>query len=152
MNSGVFGDLQEWDRVLDRLRQMRENGTLDNHQHRLAQLAQYPFNWQLRQAALRAIAELKRPADEVLQIAVQIVVEDNFDLGTRILAVSAVSAVLGNGNGASISNDARNKAVKSIKNLLEKPQTPVVQTLALQCQASLQSVAKAATTSQSGGR
>ncbi len=144
MNSDVFGNLQEWGRVLDQLQQMREDGTLDNHQQGLARLAQYPFNWQLRQAALCAIAELKQPTDEVLQIAIQIVTDDNFDLGTRILAGNAVSGVLGNGSGVRLSTDARTKAVKSIKNLMEKPQPPVFHTLARKCQASMYTAAKAA--------
>ena len=148
MSYDVFGDLQEWGRVLDQVQRMRQDEVLDNHQRGLARLARYPFNWRLRQAALRATAELKRPTDEILQIAVQIMADDNSDLETRILAGNAVNEVLGNGGGASISDSAHSRAAKSIQDLLDTPQPPVLHTHARQWWASLHPAAKATTTMQ----
>jgi hypothetical protein len=129
MSSDIFGDLQEWGQVLDRVRRMREDGTLDRHQPGLARLVRYPFNWQLRQAGLRAAAELKTPTDEVLRAAAQVMADEKTDLETRILAGGAVSRILGNGDGR-ISDAARAEAIGSIHDLLAKPQPPVLHTFA----------------------
>lgn len=69
---------------------MLQDGVLDNHQQGLARFARHPFNWQLRQAALGAMAELKRPTNEILQIEVRIVAYDDRDLEGRILAGNVV--------------------------------------------------------------
>jgi hypothetical protein len=147
MSYDVFGDLQEWGRVLEQLQKIREEGTLDNHQQGLARLARYPFNWQLRQAGLRAIAELNRPAEEVLRVAVQIMVDENSDLETRTLAGDAVKGVLSNG-GCMIGDGARSEAVESIRGLLTKPQPPVLHMSARCWQESVLREAKAITTTQ----
>jgi len=147
MSYDVFGDLQEWGRVLDQVHMMREDGALDNHQQGLARLARYPFNWQLRQAALRAIAELKRPTEEVLRVAVQIMLDDNNDLETRILAGGAVSGVLSNGGGT-IGDSARSAATEGIRDLLAKPQPPVLRTSARRWQQCLLPAAEAITAMQ----
>ena len=125
MSYDVFGYLQECGRVLDQLHKMRADGGFDGHQQGLARLARYPFNWQLRHAGLRAIAELKRPGDEVIRVALQIMMDDKSDLETRILAGNAVSSALRNGNGA-ISERARSDAANSVRGLLAQPHAPVL--------------------------
>lgn len=125
MSYDMFGDLREWGRVLDQVQQLREDGALDNHQAALARLARYPYNWRLRQAGLRAIAGLERPADEVLRIAVRIMIDDRIDLDTRILAGAAVNAILGKA-GATISDGARYEAARSVQDLFSKPHPPVL--------------------------
>ncbi len=118
MNYDMFGDLQDWGRVLEQIGKMSEDGKLDDHQPGLARVARYPFNWQLRQAALRAIAGLKRPTDEVLHVAAQILLDDNGDVETRILAGNALSGAL--------SDSARSEAARTIQALLERPGPPVL--------------------------
>lgn len=135
MSYDVFGDLQEWGRVLDQVQEMRKDGTADNHQQGLARLVRYPFNWQVRQAGLRAIAELKQPTDEVLGVAVQIVVDEKNDLETRILAGGALNRILNNGCGT-ISGTARSEATESLRDLLATPQPPVLHKCLCRCQQS----------------
>ncbi|HWQ54483.1 MAG TPA: hypothetical protein VN442_12435 [Bryobacteraceae bacterium] len=125
MSYDLFNNLQEWGCVLDQVQKIREDGALDSHQEGLARLARYPFNWQLRETALRAIAELKRPTEEVLRIAVQIMADENNDLETRILAGNAVSSVLSNGHGT-ISDVARFAATECIRDLLARQEPPVL--------------------------
>ena len=143
MSYDVFGDLQEWGRVLDQVQKMRADGALDDHQQGLARLVRYPFNWQLRQTGLRAIAELNRAGDEVIQVAVQIMVDEKNDLETRILAGHAVSGVLRKGDGT-ISEPARLEAVTSIRDLLAKPQPPVLHASARGWEEGLSETAKTA--------
>jgi hypothetical protein len=144
MNYDVFGDLQDWGRVLDQIGEMRVDGTLEDHQPGLARVARYPFNWQLRQAALRAIARLKRPAGEVIRVAAQILLDENGDLETRTLAGNALSAALSDHGDDS----ARSEAVRSIQALLEKPEPPV---LHMSARGWLESLCAATITTGSGG-
>ncbi len=146
MNCDVFGDLQDWGRVLDRIGKLREDGTLDDHQSGLARVARYPSNWQLRKAALRAIAELKRPGDEIARVAVQILLDDDGDLETRILAGNALRGALNNSGGATISGCARSEVAQSIRTLLEKPQPPMLRTSARRWEESLRPVITATAT------
>ncbi|MBZ5617784.1 MAG: hypothetical protein LAQ69_03465 [Acidobacteriia bacterium] len=129
------------------MQQIREDGTLDDHQQGLARLARYPINWQLRQAGLRAIAELQRSIDEVIRVAAQIMIDEKNDLETRILAGGAVSRVLSNGNGT-ISESARSKAAESVRDLLANTQPPILHRFARRLQESLAAPAGAATTTQ----
>jgi hypothetical protein len=147
MSYDVFGDLQEWGRVLVQVQQIREDGTLDDHQQGLARLARYPINWLVRQAGLRAIAELQRPIDEVIRVAVQIMIDEKKDLETRILAGGALSRVLSNGNGT-ISESARSKAAESVRDLPANTQPPIFHRFARRWQESLVAPAGAATTTQ----
>ncbi len=147
MSYDVFGDLQEWGRVLDQVQKMRADGAFDDHQQGLARLARYPFNWQLRQAGRRAIAELKRPCDEVIQVAVQIMMDEKNDMGTRLLAVQAVRGALRKGCGT-ISEPARLEAVTSIRDLLAKPQPPVLHASARGWEEGLSESAKTAAAAQ----
>lgn len=126
----IFGDLQDWGRVLGQIESMRRDGTLDKHQPGLARVARYPFNWQLRQAALRAIAELKAPIDAVVDVSLRILLNDHGDLETRILAGNALSRVLNGASGQAISDRLRSEAARSIQALGEAPQPPVLQTSA----------------------
>jgi hypothetical protein len=112
----------------------------------LARLARYPYNWQLRQAGLRAIAELQRPIDEVIRVAVQIMIDEKNDLETRILSGRAVSSSLSNSD-ATIES-ARSKAAESIRGLLAKTQPPVLHTFARGWQEFLSAAAKATATTQ----
>lgn len=143
----IFGDLQEWGRVLDQVRRTREDGTLDRHQSGLTRLIRYPYNWQLREAGLRAAAELKRPTDDVLRAAVQVLADEEADLETRTLAGHAVSRMLRNGD-AHISDTARSEAIESIDDLLSKQGPPVLHASARSWQESLLSAGKAVSTTQ----
>lgn len=147
MSYDVFGDLQDWGRVLDQVQKMRADGALDEHQQGLARIVRYPFNWQLRQAGLRAIVELKRPCDEVIQVSVQIIMDEKNDLETRILAGHAVSGVLRIGNGT-LSERTRSEAANSIRDLLAQPQPPVLHAFARGWEDVLSKTSKAAATTQ----
>lgn len=147
MSYDMFGDLQDWGRVLDQVQKMRADGALDEHQQGLARIARYPFNWQLRQAGLRAIAELKRPCDEVIQVSVQVMMDEKNDLETRILAGHAVCGVLRIGNGT-LSERTRAEAATSIRDLLAQPQPPVLHAFARGWEEVLSETSKAAAITQ----
>ncbi|MGE5644628.1 MAG: hypothetical protein ACM336_02430 [Acidobacteriota bacterium] len=136
MSHYLFGDLQEWGRVLDQVRRLRQDGTLDQHQPELARLVRYPSNWQLRQAGLRAAAELKTAGDEVLRATVRVLADEEMDLDTRVLAGNAVSRMLGAADSR-IGDAARAEAIGAIGDLLKKHQPPVLHECARRWQESL---------------
>lgn len=129
----VFGDLRDWGCVLRQIDGMRADGTLDMHQYGLARVARYPCNWQLRQAALRGIAELKAPAEAAVDVALRILLDDGEDLETRILAGDALARVLsacGIGRSSGIPGSGVRRSVQA---LMEVPQPPVLHASISRC-------------------
>jgi nucleotide-binding universal stress UspA family protein len=126
MTHDVFGDLRDWGRVIEQVRRMRDDGSLDDHCPGLARLLRYPSNWRIRESALRAAAELERPSDEVLRAAVRILEDDEIDFKTRVLAGTAVCHALSRSPGT-ISETAKSEAMKCIADLLSMPQPPALQ-------------------------
>ncbi|MCC7155640.1 MAG: hypothetical protein IT161_13775 [Bryobacterales bacterium] len=88
--SDIFGDLRNWGRVLKQLEQLRVAGRLDEHQEGLTRILRYPYNWQLRRAALRAVPDLKMPSKDLLNVLLGIVNDEDSALETRLLACDAV--------------------------------------------------------------
>lgn len=122
-----FGDLREWGRVLAQLQCMRADGTLGHCQRGLARLVRYPFNGRLREAGLKAIAELDAPSDVVLQAASRVLRDEEAAMETRLLAGAAVSHALtaaGSVTGAA----ARAEAAEAIRLVLVTPQHPALHT------------------------
>jgi hypothetical protein len=126
MTYDVFGDLRDWGRVIEQVRRMRDDGSLDDHCPGLARLVRYPSNWRIRESALRAAAELEKPSDEVLRAAVRVLEDDEIDFKTRVLAGTAVCQALSRDTGT-ISAAVRSDAMKCIANLLSTPQPPALQ-------------------------
>ncbi len=86
----IFGDLREWGQVLKQIEQLRLAGQLDGHQEGLTRALRYRYNWQLRQAALRAVPDLKRPSKDLFDVLLGIVMDECCDLETRLIACDAV--------------------------------------------------------------
>ncbi|MCC7236926.1 MAG: hypothetical protein IT163_16575 [Bryobacterales bacterium] len=124
-----FGDLREWSRVLDQLKQIRDSGTLNQNQCGLARLVRYPFNPRLRQAGLQAIVKLDTPADAVLLAAARILADVSADIHLRLLAGAAVSHVLA-AECAATGEASRAEAAEAIGGALATPQHPALHSAA----------------------
>jgi len=122
----IFGDLQNWVRVLDRMERLANEGSLDQHQVGLARVARYPFNWRLRQAALRTIGLLKEPREEVIDVVLRILNNEHGDIEIRILAGDALARILSNGGAASLSERTRCRIEQSILDILGATHPPVL--------------------------
>lgn len=86
----VFGDLREWGRVLKQIELLRLAGQLDEHKDGLTRILRYRYNWQLRQAALRAVPDLRKPSKDLFDVLLGIVTDEYCDFETRLLACNAV--------------------------------------------------------------
>lgn len=141
MANDIFGDLQNWMRVLDRMEQLANEGSLDQHQQGLARVARYPFNWRLRQAALRTIALLKEPSEEVIDVVLRILSNEHGDLEIRILAGDALAQIMSHGGTGWLSEKTRCRIEQIILDILETTQPPVLHQAAQIWMAQLQKTA-----------
>jgi len=88
-----FEDLQEWGQCLDRLAEIDRSGTIDQHQEGLVRLLRYPYNWQLRQAALESARNLESPTTEVIEEVFRIASHGDGPLDERLLALGTMSCL-----------------------------------------------------------
>ncbi len=126
MANDIFGDLQSWVRVLDQMERLASAGVLDQHQPGLARVLRYPFNWRLRQAALRNAGLLKEPSEEVIEVVLRILRNEHGDIENRVLAGDALAGMMSNGAEASMSDATRCRVAESFERLLEAAEPPVL--------------------------
>ncbi|MCE5309287.1 MAG: hypothetical protein LLG20_16725 [Acidobacteriales bacterium] len=126
MANDIFGDLQSWVRVLDQMERLASEGALDQHQRGLARVLRYPFNWRLRQAALRNAGLLKEPSEEVIEVVLRILRNEHGDIENRILAGNALASMMSNGAAASMSDEVRCRIVQGVEGILDAAEPPVL--------------------------
>ena len=144
MANDIFGDLQNWGHVLDQMGRLAREGSLDQHQAGLARVARYPFNWRLREAALRTIGLLKEPTEEVIEVVLRILTNEHGDLDMRILAGDALARLLSNGAAASMSDRMRCRIAQSMQDILGTTGPPVLHAAAQGWREQLQQTARVA--------
>lgn len=125
MRIDIFGDLQEWDRVLRQLEELREVGSLDEHQHGLARLIRQRDNWRLREAALESALEVQVASDVLVADTLNSLVDTQTPLRLRIKAAQALGhlgpRVPDNG---SIYDMGRVR--ETMEQLIARPQPPIL--------------------------
>jgi hypothetical protein len=94
MRQDVFGNLEDWGHVLERLAEFTRNGEIEGHQDSLIVLLRYPDNWRLREAALESVPAIRRPTAPLVREICGIVLNDGLYFQVRVLAAEALSAVL----------------------------------------------------------
>lgn len=94
MGRNVFGNLEEWGRVLEQLGELARTGSLDEHQEALAELLRYPDNWRLREAALETVPLLSHPSDALVREISAILLDEGLYHQVRVLAAEALAAAL----------------------------------------------------------
>lgn len=122
----IFGDLREWGQVLKQIEQLRLAGQLDAHREGLTRVLRYRYNWQLRQAALRAVPDLRRPSKDLVDVLLGIVTDEHCDLETRLLACDAVRHSIRRHCGQEGSGGFESEAFQCAGEILRVPQPPVL--------------------------
>ncbi len=61
MQNYIFGNLNDWGRVLDTLEKLSESKELDNCQDELIRLLRFDQNWRLREAAIESLHFVENP-------------------------------------------------------------------------------------------
>lgn len=122
----IFGDLREWGQVLRQIEQLRLAGQLDEHREGLIRVLRYRYNWQLRQAALRAVRDVKRPSKSLFDVLLGIVTDEQSDLETRLLACDAVRHSISRYSSRQEAGGSRAEALDRAGEFLAVPQPPVL--------------------------
>lgn len=94
MPRDIFDDLTDWGRVLAELASLRDKGLLDDHQAGLARLVRYRDNWRLREEALKCAAQVRQANDLFIADSLNVLVDQDLALSTRILAARALGHLL----------------------------------------------------------
>ncbi|MBN9657569.1 MAG: hypothetical protein J0H49_05290 [Acidobacteria bacterium] len=122
----IFGDLREWGQVLRQIEQLRVTGHLDEHQEGLTRVLRYRYNWQLREAALRAVPNLRKPSKDLVQVLLGIVTDECCDLETRLLACDAVRKSLRKHCDQEVAGGFESLVFQRADEILRVPQQPVL--------------------------
>ena len=127
MDSDIFGNLTEWDQVIETLDRLKELKQLDRHQDGLTRILRYPDNWRLRETVLKHIVRLAEPTEELIQEVINITVDENNYLDMRIHAFNAlfhlIPLCIKRSNVES--RDLVKNAIENMNKLLNSPQPPI---------------------------
>ncbi len=94
MEQDPFGNLMNWDAVLDILDELAENGGLNECQAGLIRILRYKGNWRLREEVLKRVGEIQNPSDQLVCQVLGILDDDNTYYDVRILASDALVEML----------------------------------------------------------
>jgi hypothetical protein len=94
MTTDIFGDLRDWDRVIEQLEQLQDSGQLDDHQDGLARLLRYRFNWRLRGKAVQSLSTLSEPEDRILLLVLEIACDEDTGFDFRTLAADSLCGLI----------------------------------------------------------
>jgi hypothetical protein len=131
MSQDPFGNLEDWGRVLSTLKELTDQGRLDEAQDGITRLVRYRDNWRLRESALVA----------ALILAIGQVLEDQGGfVDARILAARALGDLVGRQPRGTATPQTSTKALRALlRRQLESPEAPV---LTRAIEAALQKLAK----------
>ena len=118
-----FGDLVDCGSVLDLLRDLADKGQLTVCQAGLIRILKYRGNWRLREEVLRQVSQMENPTVELIHQVLAVLADDNIYYDARILASSALIALLEKTQDGFHSEV--NKAVQKVTDrLMATPQPP----------------------------
>ena len=121
MEHDPFGNLTDWEPVLNILEVLADKGELSTCQPGLIRILRYKGNWRLREEVLKRIGEIQTPSNELVHRVLAVLDDDNIYYDARILAGNALVQLLKNvqdDNGG----DMYNKTQKVIQKLKSTPQ------------------------------
>lgn len=123
MVDDVFGNLREWSQVPAQIAGLQSGNRLDEHQEGLIRILRYRDNWRLREIALAAAKDLKRPSAELLGQLLGIAADEGVYDTARLLALQALTALLAD---KARQAEERIRFVNELNTLLTRPASPLV--------------------------
>jgi len=127
MPADVFGNLSEWGKVLETMEMLRGEGLLDEHQSGLARVIRCRDNRRIQQAALECTLEVRRASDLLIADALNVLVDQEAPLTTRVTAAEALASLISRWEADSDSTFEIDRVVESVRHLAHTPQAPVLQ-------------------------
>ena len=128
MKSDIFGNLMEWGDVLEKLEQLRNSKTLDDHQGGLVRILRYPHNWRLREAALGVIREVDQPTVELLKETLNIALNGGVYIEARAIAMDVLADLMIKGRRIRSKSEitARSRVLQKMEGLMANTHSPLL--------------------------
>lgn len=128
MDRDIFGNLEDWGRVLEQLAELSHAGQIEPHQESLARLLRYQGNWRLREAALEAIPAIRRPTANLIREVCNVMMDDGLYFQVRVLAAEALGAMVDRAEDRAEagSPQPRQQVREQMHALLNSHQPPVI--------------------------
>jgi len=96
MKQDPFGNLTNWETVLDIFNELADIGKLSECEPGLIRILRYKGDWRLREEVLKRVGEIQNPSDQLIGQVLSIVDDDNTYYDVRILASDALVEMLKN--------------------------------------------------------
>jgi len=90
MNNFIFGNLNDWGIVLEKLEKLSETRELDNYQDELIRLLRFDQNWRLREAAIESLTFVKNPSLKLAREVNTLIKRKDLYYDVRILAADGL--------------------------------------------------------------
>ncbi len=90
MESMIFGNLNDWGIVLEKLEKLSETRELDNYQDELIRLLRFNQNWRLREAAIESLPLIENPGLNLAREVSSLIKRKDLYYDVRILATDGL--------------------------------------------------------------
>ena len=90
MKNYIFGNLTDWEIVLDKLKQLSDSRELGNYQDELISLLRFDQNWRLREAAIESLPLVENPSINLAIEVFSLIKRKDLYYDVRILATDSL--------------------------------------------------------------
>ena len=140
MSQDPFGNLEDWGKVLGALKELTDQGRLDEAQDGIIRLVRSRDNWRLRESALVAARQIEEPTAALIVAVLEVLEDQAGFVDARILAARALGDLVGRQPRGAATSETSTKAVRAaLQRQLTSPEAPV---LTRAIEAALQKLAK----------
>ncbi len=94
MKNNIFGNLNDWGIVLDKLEKLSENRELGNYQGEIIRLLRFDQNWRLREAAIESLAFVENPGLDLARELPLLIRRKDIYYDVRILATDSLEKLV----------------------------------------------------------
>lgn len=130
MKDYIFGNLNDWGIVLEKLEKLSRTNELDHYQDELIRLLRFDQNWRLREAAIESLPFIKNPSLTLTREVITLIKRKDLYYDGRILATDGleklVTTIVGNkAFDKDILKQFIQGIVKDMDDLLASPEPPI---------------------------
>lgn len=94
MKNNIFGNLNDWGVVLDKLEKLSENKELGNYQDEIIRLLRFDQNWRLREAAIESLPFVENPGLDLARELILLIRRKDIYYDVRILATDGLEKLV----------------------------------------------------------
>ncbi|MBU1344368.1 MAG: hypothetical protein KKE44_26035 [Proteobacteria bacterium] len=129
MEKNIFGNLNDWGPVLEKLEKLSQSRELGNCQDELIRLLRFDQNWRLREAAIESLPFIENPGLNLAREVISLIKRKDLYYDVRILATDGLeklaAAIVNNrGFDKDILKQFVQEIIKDMNTLLASPEPP----------------------------